>query len=119
MPTVPHNAADIRLAPVLLALDGRIEEMAQLDLDELWLRAAVESDSNDWSHELRVSALMHAIEHFIDTGGWALSWDPRGLRVSHGQRSIVLGVPATFPAYIEGGARARRASAMRKGAGDD
>jgi hypothetical protein len=105
MTSLPHDATDLLLAPVVLALDARIEELGRLDAEQLSFGVALESDRPDWTRQLREESLIRAVSHLIDCHGWQLSWDPRGLRVSHGTNAVVLGVPATFVAYLEGRVR--------------
>ena len=102
MTSMPHDTSDLLLAPVLLALDARIAELAELDAERLSLDVAVEGDMPDWTRQMREEALLRAISYLIDCHGWQLAWDSRGLRVSHGRHALVLGVPPTFMAYING-----------------
>jgi hypothetical protein len=102
MATRPHDAADLYLAPVLLAVDARIEELGRLDKDGLAYEVALESDSPDITRHMREEALIRAITHIIDRHHWEFSWDPRGLRLTHDARTFVLGVPAVFTEYLEG-----------------
>lgn len=108
MTSLPHDATDMLLAPVVLALDARINELGRLDAERLSLHVALETDMPDWTRELRAESLIRAITRLIDCHGWRLSWDPRGLRVSHGSRTVVLGVPDSFTGYIEGAAGQQR-----------
>jgi hypothetical protein len=96
----PHDVADLYLAPVLLAVDSRIEELGKLDKDRLTYEVALESDEPDLTRQLREEGLIRAITHFIDTHHWTFSWDPRGLRVTHEAHTFVLGVPAVFREYL-------------------
>jgi hypothetical protein len=89
-------------APVLLALDARLDELGALDAEELGDRIALDSDRPDWTRELRETGLLLTIEHMIDLHGWTLSWDPRGVCVAHDQSRVVLGVPSVFATYLEG-----------------
>ncbi|MGX7678900.1 hypothetical protein ACSMXN_08370 [Jatrophihabitans sp. DSM 45814] len=100
MPTVPRDMSDLHLAPVVLAVDARIDALGQLDADALTI--AVEDTSDDPIKYLsfREEALITAIQQSIECHGWALAWDPRGLRMTHGERSLVLGVPPSFMAYL-------------------
>jgi len=102
MPTLPHDVPDLYLAPVVLALETRIEELAQLDVDALSTEVAVVSNTAGWTRELREAGLLQAVRYLIDCHGWTLSWDPRGLRLTHGRHEVVLGVPATFTDYLAG-----------------
>jgi len=38
----------------------------------------------------------------IELHGWQMSWDDRGIRLAHGKRSLVLGVPANFNRFLDG-----------------
>ena len=102
MPVLPHDAADLYLAPLLLVLNERLEELSRLELDELHKHVGLVSDQPDWSREIREAGLLHAISHTIDCHDWKLSWHPRGLRVSHSKHQVVLGIPATFGKYLDG-----------------
>ena len=53
MATRPHDISDLYLAPVVLAVDARIEELGQLDKDRLTYEVALESDSPDFTRHLR------------------------------------------------------------------
>jgi hypothetical protein len=88
------------LAPVLLAVDARIEEFGKLDKDGLAYEVALESDIPDVTRSLREEALIRAITHLVDTHHWELSWDPRGLRMTHDEHTFVLGVPAGLLEYL-------------------
>jgi hypothetical protein len=110
MPNVPHDISDLHFAPVVLALDARIEELSHLDLEQLALRVAIESDGVDWTRDQRISGLLDTVRHFIECHDWTLSWDPRGVRIGHGKNSIVLGAPAVFFDYVRGNSPAAAAT---------
>jgi hypothetical protein len=93
------------LAPVLLAVDARIEELGKLDKDGLAYQVALESDSPDVTRPIREEALATTVAHMVDLHHWELSWDPRGLRMTHDAHTFVLGVPAVFLEYLQGGQR--------------
>ena len=105
MPTLPRDLTDLQLAPTALALEHRVEEMGELDLDQLTERVAIESNCPDWTREMRDAGLLSTVAYLIDLNGWELSWDPRGLRMKHGLHSLVLGVPPSFTAYRDGAGR--------------
>jgi hypothetical protein len=102
MATMPHDAADLYLAPLLLAVDARIEELGKLDKNGLAYEVALESDSPDVTRPMREAALIRTITHLIDRHHWEFSWDPRGLRLTHDTHTFVLGGPAVFLEYLEG-----------------
>jgi hypothetical protein len=99
----PHDVTDLYLAPVLLAVDARIEELGKLDKDELAYEVALESNSLDVTRHMREEALIRTITHLIDTHHWQFSWDPRGVRMTHDAHTFVLGIPAVFHEYLEHG----------------
>jgi hypothetical protein len=101
MTTVPHGVSDLYMAPVVIAIDARIEQLGKLDLAQLEERVALDSNRPDWSREDRVRGLLESIRYLIDCHRWLLSWDSRGVRLAHGDYSIVLGVPGTFVEYVE------------------
>ena len=102
MSTLPRDVADLHLAPVILAVDAKIVELASLALSALATRIAIESGWPTWSRADREHGLLDAIGGFIDGHGWTLSYDARGVRLSHGAHTVVLGVPATFGEYLDG-----------------
>jgi hypothetical protein len=102
MSLLPHDVPDLFLAPVVLQLEARIEELGQLDLEGLTTEVAVVSNTSGWTRELRASGLVDAVKYLVDCHDWELSWDPRGIRVAHGAHQLVLGVPPTFHRYVMG-----------------
>ncbi len=102
----PHDLTDLHLAPVLLAIDARIEELGKLDKGGLAYDVALESDLTSDTRQMREEALMRAITHLTDTHHWAFSWDPRGLRMTHEAHTFVLGLPAALLDYLGGGSPA-------------
>ena len=73
MATRPHDVADLYLAPVVLAVNTRIEELGQLDARRLAFEVALESDSPDTTRKMREDALLRTVQHLIDCHGWQLS----------------------------------------------
>jgi hypothetical protein len=106
MATRPRDTSDLYLAPVLLAVDARIEELGRLDRDRLAYEVALESNEPDYTREMREEALIKTVTYLIDIHGWDFSWDPRGLRLTHNAHTCVLGVPAGFLEYLVGSPRA-------------
>jgi len=101
MPASPHDITDLYLAPVALAVDARISELGRLDKERLIYEVALESDTPDYTREMREEGLIRAVTHLIETHGWEFSWDPRGLRLTHETHTFVLGIPAVFTEYLE------------------
>jgi hypothetical protein len=106
MASRPHDLTDLYLAPVVLAVDARIETLGHLDQDGLAYEVALESDSPGFTRPMRQEGLIRTITHLIDCHDWELSWDPRGLRLTHGTHTFVLGVPAVFLEYLDSGQEA-------------
>ena len=98
----PHDLPDLYLAPVLLQVDARIEELGRLDKDQVSYEVALESDKPDYTREMREEGLIRTITHLIDCHGWECRWDPRGLRLTHDAHTFVLGVPAVLLEYLQG-----------------
>jgi hypothetical protein len=63
MVTRPHDVTDLYLAPVVLAVDARIEELGRLDKERLAYEVALESDTPDVIRRLREEALIRTITH--------------------------------------------------------
>ena len=102
MRNLPHDVPDLYLAPVVLAIDAKLDDLSTLEPRALAQRIAIESNAPAWSREDREKGLLVAIAHFVDCRGWTMTWDPRGLRLSHDERTVVLGVPASFADYLSG-----------------
>lgn len=102
MPNLPHDVSDLYLAPVVLAIDAKLDDLATLEPRALAQRVAIESNLPDWSREDRERALLESVQHFIDCRGWTVAWDARGLRLRHAEHTLVLGVPANAVAYLAG-----------------
>ena len=106
MATRPHDITDLYLAPVLLAVDARIEELGHLGKDGLAYEVALESDSPDRTRRMREEALIRTVTYLIDCHDWEFSWNSRGLRLTHDAHTFVLGIPAVFLEYLEDRPRA-------------
>lgn len=102
MPVLPHDITDLHLAPVLLALEERIQEMGKLTFDELRRYIALVANRPDWNRELREGGILGSVNHLIDTHDWELTWTDRGIEVRHSHREVTLGVPRTFVDYVDG-----------------
>jgi hypothetical protein len=98
---------DLRLAPVALAVDAAIEELGQLPLEKLAWKVESYRDVTDITADDRMHWLLAQIESRVEMGHWELSFDDRGIRMTHKEHTLVLGAPATFRAYVEGRAAAK------------
>jgi hypothetical protein len=101
MATRPRDITDLYLAPVVLAVDARIEELGRLDKKGLTYEVALESDSPDFTRQMREEGLIRTVTHMVDTHEWEFAWDTRGLRLTHDTHTFVLGIPAVFREYME------------------
>jgi hypothetical protein len=99
MTTMPHNVADLYLAPVALAVDARLTELGALSPEELQSRIGVESDLPDYTVAMREEAILRSVTHLIDLHGWTAEWDSRGVRLAHEPHALVLGIPHNVQAF--------------------
>lgn len=102
MVALPHDGPDLFLAPVVLDVDARVAELGRCDREVLRERIALVSDTADWTRELREIALLKTVGRDVDCHGWQLSWDVRGIRLSHDRHQVVLGVPPSFVQFLAG-----------------
>ncbi len=104
MTELPRDITDLYLAPVMLALDARIAELATLGVERLPLQVALGSDAADTTSEVRRDALLRTVSHLVEMHGWVLAWDDaRGIRVTHDKHSLTLGIPDSFRHYVNVG----------------
>lgn len=96
----PHDTTDIFLAPVALSLDQRLEELAELSPQELDFRIGLETGADTHSPELRSRGLLLSLTHVIDLHGWTVEWSSRGLRLSHEEHCLTLGLPQSLAEYL-------------------
>ena len=101
MPNPPRDYADLFLAPVALQVDQRLEDFAALDRDDLHKRVVLETDSEARNRAQRARDLVSSVTYLLDLHGWTAGWDDRGIRLSHGNHTLVLGVSRTLTAYVE------------------
>ena len=101
MQQMPHDVTDLVLAPVALQIDERLDRLGALDTDELLFLLALETDRDAHTLDQRRSLLLETLGRDVDTRGWELDWDPRGLRLRHEGRGLVLGLPPKVKAFVE------------------
>ncbi len=95
MPPAPHDLADLRLAPVALALNERLDALAGLDRAELLARVTLETNKEPRTPEERAEALLDSVAHLLDLGGWGLSWHVRVLGCGTAATGWCSGSPRT------------------------
>lgn len=98
----PHDLTDLYLAPVLLELDERLETFNELSPKDVELRVTLDTDRQPRHAGDRAALLLESITRAVDTHGWATSWAPRGLRMSHDGHAVVLGIPESLKVYLGG-----------------
>lgn len=98
----PHDVTDLFLSPVILDLDQQLAAFDGLSDEEVAFLIALGTNSVPDSVEERSVLALRAITHLVDTHGWEVSWAPRGLRVSHDDHELVLGVPESLRRYLSG-----------------
>jgi hypothetical protein len=101
MTTRPHSVVDLYLAPVTLSLDERLNELSRIPLEDLAYRVALETNREPRNQADRAKLMLATITHLIELHDWTVSWNPRGLVVSHKDHELVLGIPPNLRAYLE------------------
>lgn len=101
MPTIPRDYSDLFLAPVALNVEERLAELTTLDRNALHRRIAVDTDREAPDRETRTEDVVSSVTRLLDMHGWEAEWDERGIRLSSGGRSFVLGVPRNVAAYVD------------------
>jgi hypothetical protein len=96
----PHDRTDLYLAPVALELDRRLAAMSGRSREELDVEVAIATDRQPWDADSRRTLLLEALVHLVPLRGWQVSWAERGLRLSHGEHELVLGVPDSVREYV-------------------
>ncbi len=82
LPTLPKDLTDLQLGPLVLTVDRRLDELDLLDLRELRLRVAPQTPPPDRCRARRRQALLMMVCHQLDSRGWTMSWNDRGVRAS-------------------------------------
>lgn len=101
MALMPHDTADLALAPVVLQIDHEISMFSGLTQEEVVMRIAVEADAEPRTYPARRKALLRALTNFVDLHGWVATLNDRGLRLSHRDKSVTLGLPKSLRTYLE------------------
>lgn len=96
----PHDLGDLMLAPVLLSLEERIEELGQLSQSDLEFRVALDANIDTHEASRRPDGLQETIIMNVDLHGWTTKLVERGLEVSHGEHRFVLGLPRNMHEFL-------------------
>jgi len=99
----PRDSTDLHLAPVALQVDAKIQELSGKTREELAYHLASEIDRNPRTEEQRAKDIVDAVTHLVAMSGWTAAWDSRGVRLSNGRHSLVIGVGAEVAQYIRSG----------------
>lgn len=102
MTTRPTDITDLYLAPVALRLDRQLAEVAEMTQEGIHLWIALATDHEAATLDERRILVLRALQHDVDTHHWDLEYDERGLRLCHGDHALVLGIPESLRAYVEG-----------------
>ncbi|GAA0621517.1 hypothetical protein GCM10009547_25310 [Sporichthya brevicatena] len=106
----PHDTTDLLLSPVAIEINARIDELAALDPRELCRRVTWETNMEPRTPQDAAEALVRSLTYLIDTHGWQVSWDARGIRLHHGEYGVVLGVSPNLVEYVNSGGHPVRAA---------
>lgn len=102
MTLLPHDVTDVLLAPVVLQVDQRLTQYRDMTRPQLRQEVALLADMPDRTRPQREASVLRALEHHQDLHGWTLNLDDRGIRLTHGDHSVTLGVPLVVRDYIDG-----------------
>ena len=100
MKQIPHDIADLALAPVVLRLEDELEGLRGLDKEDIAFRIALEANRQPRTADQRRRDLLYIITRFVELHGWTCEWTERGLRVQNGLHVVTLGVPDSVRAYL-------------------
>lgn len=89
----PNDRIDLLLAPVALEIDARLQSLAEMDADALNFRIALEGNVDLSNTSMIHEGVIEASTNGINMHHWLASIDVRGLRLSHGDHTLVLGFP--------------------------
>lgn len=103
MTTRPHDITDLYMPPVALELDRRLGQLEGLTEAELEFQVTLETDHQPRNAAARPALVLSMLTRDLKTHGWEVSWAPRGLRVSHADHHLVLGVSHNVRAYLGNG----------------
>ncbi|MEQ6900348.1 hypothetical protein [Nocardioides sp. YIM 152588] len=96
----PRDIPDLYLAPVALDLDERLAQFEGRTDDEISHDLVLATNREPRGTGERAELALEAVTHLVDTHGWEVGWCPRGLRMSHDENELVLGVPESLRRYL-------------------
>lgn len=101
MISLPHDTADVFLAPVALALDQQLQQLSELNQAEIFCLITLATDREPRTSRGKRDLLLETLTRDISTHDWTVSWDPRGLRVEHDLHRVVLGLPESVRIFLD------------------
>lgn len=101
MALMPHDTADLALAPIVLHLEHEIGTFSGLRPDEVVRRIAIDAGATPGTFHARREALLRTLTQFVDLHGWKVAINDRGLRVSHRQNAVTIGFPKSLRTYLD------------------
>jgi hypothetical protein len=103
---LPHSAADLALAPVLIAIERNLSQLRDSSDPEYDLALQLNDDSG-WYHTPRERArrIQEAATRGVAAHGWQItpSADLQGLIVAHGSYRVSLMLGRRLARYVEEG----------------
>jgi hypothetical protein len=96
----PRDLTDLYLSPVAIELDRRLDELCGLTVKDLELKVALSTDREASLPSERTELFLQSLAHLLPLHGWELAYEARGVRVRHGDHSLVLGVPDCVREYV-------------------
>jgi hypothetical protein len=96
----PRDLVDLMLAPVALAIDDRLQELAAMTGDELDRCVVWETGMLPGGRRSAQRAILDDLTSLVPTRGWELTWDVRGVRLQHRDHGLVLGVPDSLARWV-------------------
>ena len=100
MAQAPRDYTDLFLAPVALRVDARLADFAELNRDQLHERVVLASGRQASQQKHRSDDVVASVTQLLDMHGWTASWGSRGIQLSHGDHSLVLGIPRNIAEYV-------------------
>jgi len=100
VPEIPHDPTDLLLAPLAIELDKRLEAFGALNSKDLILRIVAATDREPSTTEQRQESLHDLLTRDMDMHGWTLAWSDRGLRLSHSEHQLVLGLSSVLRDFL-------------------
>lgn len=97
----PHDITDLYLAPVVLAIDSELEALRGKSYDDIVMYVALATNREPRTRSEKRKYFIEAVTKFHDLHGWVVSCHPRGLRLTHDDHQIVLGLPLPVYSYLE------------------